>query len=123
MLIQKKSTVLIIEDEAPIRKLLNISLESRGYKTIDCDSGAEGVRLVASAKPDIVILDLGLPDQDGKEAIKMIREWTQVPIIVCSVRNDDSEMIEAFNLGADDYMIKAHFMPSEVVKKIKQIMK
>ena len=114
---QKKNTVLIIEDEPPIRKLLTITLEGRGYKVVDCDNGQEGARLVASVKPEIVLLDLGLPDIDGKEVIKIVREWSQVPIIVCSVRSDDSEVIKALDAGADDYITKP-FNPDILLARI-----
>jgi two-component system KDP operon response regulator KdpE len=102
----KKSTILVVEDEPPLRKLLTISLENAGYKMVDCDKGREGVRLAASVKPELMLVDLGLPDIDGKEVIKQVREWSQVPIIVCSVRNDDREIISALDLGADDYVTK-----------------
>src|SRR5579872_5737809 len=103
---QKKNTILLIEDELPIRKVLTISLESVGYKVVECDNGREGGRLTASINPDLIILDLGLPDIDGKEVIAGIRVWSQVPIIVCSVRNGDKEIIDALEAGADDYITK-----------------
>lgn len=114
---QKKNTVLIIEDEPPIRKLLSITLESKGYKVVEADNGREGARLVASVKPEIVLLDLGLPDKDGQEVIRDIREWSHVPIIVCSVRSDDSEIIRAFDSGADDYVTKP-FNPDILLARI-----
>ncbi len=114
---QKKNTVLVIEDEAPIRKLLSITLEVNGFKMVDADNGREGTRLIASVKPDLVLLDLGLPDIDGKEVIQAVREWSQVPIIVCSVRSDDSEIIKALDLGADDYVTKP-FNPDVLLARI-----
>lgn len=114
---QKKSTILIIEDEPPIRKLLTITLEGNGYKAAVADSGAEGARLVSSIKPELVLLDLGLPDQDGKEVIKVIREWSQVPIIVCSVRSEDDEIVTALEAGADDYITKP-FNPDVLLARI-----
>jgi len=114
---QKKNTILIIEDEPPIRKLLTITLEGKGYKAVDADEGRAGARLVASVKPELVLLDLGLPDMDGKEVIKIIREWSQVPIIVCSVRSDDSEVIAALELGANDYVTKP-FNPEVLLARI-----
>lgn len=105
-MLQKKSTVLVIEDELPIRKVLSISLEGAGYKLVECDNGREGLRLAASVKPELILLDLGLPDIDGKDVITGVREWTQTPIIVCSVRNSDNEIIQALNAGADDYVTK-----------------
>ena len=98
----KKPTILIVEDEPLIRKLLTISLENADYKVVPSNNGREAVRLVASVRPDLIVLDLGLPDIDGKEVIAKVREWSQVPIIICSVRNDDTEVIRAIELGADD---------------------
>lgn len=114
---QKKNTILIIEDEPPIRKLFNISLEGAGCKTVECDNGSEGTRLAASVRPDLILLDLGLPDMDGKEVITQIREWSQVPIIICSVRNADEEIIRALELGADDYVTKP-FNPDVLLARI-----
>jgi len=114
---QKKSTILLIEDELPIRKVLNISLESAGYKVVDCDNGREGARLAASVDPELILLDLGLPDIDGKEIITQVREWSQVPIIICSVRNADQEIIEALEAGADDYITKP-FNPEVLLARI-----
>lgn len=114
---QKKNTILIIEDEPPIRKLLTITLEGKGYKVVDADNGREGARLVASVKPELVVLDLGLPDVDGKEVIQTVREWSQVPIIVCSVRDDDVEVVKALELGADDYITKP-FNPDVLMARI-----
>lgn len=113
----RKSTILVVEDEQAIRKLYNISLESVGYRIMECDNGREGARLAASLKPELVLLDLGLPDIDGKEVIKSIRQWSQMPIIVCSVRNDDREIVEALDLGADDYVIKP-FNPDVLLARI-----
>lgn len=101
-----RNTVLIVDDEPQIRKLLAITLEGAGYKTAECENGKEGVRLAASLKPDLVLLDLGLPDMDGKEVIVALREWTQVPIVVLSVRDEDREIADVLNLGADDYITK-----------------
>ncbi len=105
-MLEKKNTILVIEDELPIRKVLAISLENAGYKMVECDNGREGVRLSVSVKPDLILLDLGLPDIDGKEVITNVRQWTQTPIIVCSVRNREEEIIEALQTGADDYVTK-----------------
>lgn len=114
---QKKSTVLIIEDEPPIRKVLTISLESAGYKVVECDNGREGIRLAASVSPELILLDLGLPDIDGKEVIAGVREWSQVPIIICSVRHTDDEIIRALSAGADDYVTKP-FNPDVLLARI-----
>lgn len=113
----KKNKILLIEDELPIRKVLNIALDSAGYKVVECDNGKEGMRLAASVSPDLILLDLGLPDIDGKEVIAGVREWSQVPIIVCSVRNSDQEIIQALSGGADDYVIKP-FNPDVLLARI-----
>lgn len=105
-MLQKKNTILVIEDELPIRKVLSIALDSAGYKMVECDNGREGIRLSASVKADLILLDLGLPDIDGKEVIKGVRNWAQTPIIVCSVRSSDEEIIQALREGADDYVTK-----------------
>ena len=114
---QKKSTVLVIEDEPPIRKLFSIVLEDGGYKVVECANGKEGLRLAASVKPELILLDLGLPDIDGKEVITQIRDWSQVPIIVCSVRNADDEIVKALEMGADDYVTKP-FNPEVLMARI-----
>jgi two-component system KDP operon response regulator KdpE len=114
---QKKSTILVIEDEPPIRKLFNISLDGAGYKVVECDNGNEGLRLAASIKPELILLDLGLPDIDGKDVISNIREWSQIPIVVCSVRNGDDEVIKALELGADDYVTKP-FNPDVLLARL-----
>lgn len=114
---EKKNTILVIEDEPPIRRLFTITLEGRDFKVVDADNGRTGARLAASVKPDLVLLDLGLPDIDGKEVIAMIREWSQVPIIVCSVRNADDEVIKALELGADDYITKP-FNPQVLLARV-----
>lgn len=113
----KRNTVLIIEDEPPIRKLYGISLEGAGFKSMECGSGAEGLRLAASTRPDLILLDLGLPDMDGKDVITHLREWSQIPIIVCSVRSNDDEIIRALEVGADDYMTKP-FNPEVLLARI-----
>ncbi|TNE64341.1 MAG: response regulator transcription factor [Alphaproteobacteria bacterium] len=114
---QKKSTILVVDDEPQIRKLLKISLEAYGMKAEEAEKGGEAVRLSASLKPDLILLDLGLPDMDGKEVIESVRGWSQVPIIVCSARGDDKEMIEAFDKGADDYVTKP-FNPDVLIARV-----
>lgn len=116
-MISKKNTILIVDDESQIRKLLKITLESEGYKTEECDNGTQAVRIAASLKPNLILLDLGLPDIDGKDVIDMVRQWSQTPIIVCSVRNDDREIVDALNRGADDYVTKP-FNPDILIARI-----
>lgn len=101
-----KSTILVIDDEKQIRKFLRITLSASGYKVEEAEKGEIGVRMAASLKPDLIICDLGLPDIDGTEAIQQIREWSQLPIIVLSIRSDSKDIVEALDLGADDYLVK-----------------
>jgi two-component system, OmpR family, KDP operon response regulator KdpE len=103
---EKKNTILIVDDEQQIRKMLSIFLNGINIKTEESDSGKQALRMCASIKPDLILLDLGLPDIDGKEVISQIREWSQVPIIVLSVRALDEEIVAALNTGADDYVVK-----------------
>ncbi|WP_417793447.1 response regulator transcription factor [Terasakiella pusilla] len=116
-IVNKKNTVLVVDDEPQIRKLLKIILLDEGFKVEECENGAQAVRMSISIKPDLVILDLGLPDMDGKEVIDNIREWSQVPIIVCSVRDSDSEVVDALGRGADDYVTKP-FNPDVLMARI-----
>jgi len=98
--------ILIVEDDPQIRKFLTITLTSHDFAVIPAESGKEGIRLATSVKPDGILLDLGLPDIDGSEVIKSVREWSKIPIIVLSVRNQEEEKVKAFDLGANDYVTK-----------------
>jgi two-component system KDP operon response regulator KdpE len=97
---------LIIEDDAPIRKFLRISLEANAFSVEEARLGEDGIRLAGECRPDVVILDLGLPDIDGIEAIGRIREWSKLPILVLSVRSDSREKVRALDAGANDYVTK-----------------
>jgi CheY-like chemotaxis protein len=98
--------ILVIDDEPQIRKFLRISLNAHGYEVIEAVRGEDGVAKCATEGPDLVILDLGLPDLDGQEVIAQIREWSKVPIIVLSVRAAEGEKVAALDRGADDYATK-----------------
>lgn len=102
----KKNTILIIDDEEEIRKMLKIFLDSADYRTVESESGKQAIRLAASIKPNLVLLDLGLPDMDGKEVIQNLRLWSQVPIVVLTARSSDQELVDALDLGADDFIVK-----------------
>jgi two-component system KDP operon response regulator KdpE len=115
---EMKNTILIVDDEVQIRKMLNIFLNASDYKIEESDCGKQAVRMANSVKPDLILLDLGLPDIDGKEVITQIREWSQVPIIVLSVRAVDEEVVAALDAGADDYVIKP-FNADVLVARIK----
>lgn len=114
---ERKNTVLIIDDEPQIRKMLTIFLDTCNFKVEETDGGKQGVRLAAAVKPDIILLDLGLPDMDGKEVVSAVRQWSHTPIIVLSVRSQDEEVAAALNLGADDYVIKP-FNPEVLLARI-----
>jgi two-component system, OmpR family, KDP operon response regulator KdpE len=98
--------ILVIDDEPQIRRFLRISLSAYGYEVVEAVRGEEGIDKCATTSPDLVILDLGLPDLDGQEVITCIREWSKVPIIVLSVRAGEAEKVAALDHGADDYVTK-----------------
>ncbi len=98
--------ILVVDDEPQIRKFLRISLTANGYEVIEAENGRQGIDAVLSGKPDLVILDLGLPDLDGQEVITAIRKDSAVPIIVLSVRAQEMDKVEALDRGADDYVPK-----------------
>ena len=102
----KGARILVVDDELQIRKLLRISLSAHGYEVEEARNGQEAVSMAAAGKPELVILDLGLPDMDGKEVVRRIREWSQVPIIVLSAREQEQEKVDALDAGADDYITK-----------------
>lgn len=101
-----KIRVLVIDDEAAILRFLKLALEANNYEMTSAGTVAEGIKRIAAETPDIVLLDLGLPDGDGKDVIRRAREWSDLPIIVLSARERETEKIEALDLGADDYVNK-----------------
>lgn len=103
---QEKTKVLIIDDENSIRRFLRTSLDAHGYTVCEAATGEDGLIQAASSQPDLIILDLGLPGISGIEVTRRIREWTDTPIIILSVQNQDSDKIEALDAGADDYLTK-----------------
>ena len=98
--------VLIVDDEPQILRFLRPALDAAGYNVIEAESGGEALRKVATVAPDLVVLDLGLPDMDGKEVVSRLRAWSPIPIIILSARDRESEKIAALDLGADDYIEK-----------------
>jgi two-component system, OmpR family, KDP operon response regulator KdpE len=114
----KGATVLVVDDEPPIRRLLRTSLGAQGYTVIEAGSGRDALALVNHDKPDLVILDLGLPDLNGIEVIRAVRAHSTVPIIVLSVRDDERGKVEALDLGADDYVTKP-FGVEELVARMR----
>lgn len=101
-----KPSALVIDDELQIRRLLRVCLEGKGYRVSEAATGQEGITLAAQHPPDVVILDLGLPDIDGVTVLKRLREWTKVPVVVLSVRDREEDKIAALDNGADDYVTK-----------------
>ena len=109
--------VLVVDDERPIRRFLQASLSGH-YQVIEAANGEEALQAVVSDKPELVILDLGLPDIDGVDVTRRLREWTQVPIIIVSVREQEAEKIRALDAGADDYLTKP-FGAAELMARIR----
>ncbi|CUH95221.1 KDP operon transcriptional regulatory protein KdpE [Propionispora sp. 2/2-37] len=102
--------ILIIDDEPQIQKLLKVSLQAYGYHLYGAVSGQEGIQQAAACKPDLAIVDLGLPDMDGKTVVRQIREWSTMPVIILTARDQEQEKIEALDAGADDYVTKPFSM-------------
>ena len=113
-----KSTVLVVDDELQIRRLLRVCLEANGYRVVEAATGQEGIREAAQCRPDVVILDLGLPDLDGVTVLKRLREWSRVPVVVLSVRDRDEDKIAALDHGADDYVTKP-FSTGELLARLR----
>ena len=113
-----RATILVVDDEPPIRRLLRTSLTAQGYDVLEATGGQEAIDAAEREKPDLVILDLGLPDLGGIEVIRVVRQRTSVPIIVLSVRDDERGKVEALDLGADDYVTKP-FGVDELVARIR----
>lgn len=103
---RKKPCILIIDDEPQIRHFLLISLKTEGYELLEAENGETGLGLCARYSPDLVILDLGLPDMDGSDVLAALREWSTVPVIILSVRDRELEKVKALDLGANDYVTK-----------------
>ncbi|MGE5363716.1 MAG: response regulator [Bacteroidota bacterium] len=113
-----KTNILIIDDEPQIRKILKLTLEAQEYKITEAGNASEGIIFAGTSQPGVIILDLGLPDQDGFEVLKEIRSYSQTPVIVLSVRNSEDDIVAALDLGADDYMTKP-FNTSELLARIR----
>ena len=114
--------VLVVDDEAAIRRFLRASLTAHNYVVFEADSGQGAISAVTSERPDVVILDLGLPDLDGIEVAKLLRSWTQIPIIVLSVRGQEADKIAALDAGADDYVTKP-FGVGELLARLRVVLR
>jgi two-component system KDP operon response regulator KdpE len=106
-----KPVALVIDDEVQIRRLLRVVLESENYQVLDAETGQQGLMEIAGRRPDVILLDLGLPDLDGLEVLKRLREWSEAPVIVLTVRDDVQEKVGALDAGADDYVTKPFSTP------------
>jgi two-component system KDP operon response regulator KdpE len=118
MIMDIKPLILIVEDDKPIKKFMSVSLEAQGYKCIETEFGNAAITLIFSHNPDIIILDLGLPDMDGLDVIDKVRESTKARIIVVSARGRESEKVEALDKGADDYLTKP-FSVAELLARVR----
>jgi len=112
------TTILVIDDESQIRKLLEITLDSNGYKTLFAATAKEGIAMAASHTPDLILLDLGLPDDDGQNVLVKLREWFQNPIIILTVKSAETEIVKALDNGANDYLTKP-FRTQELLARIR----
>ena len=114
----KRYTILVVEDDPAVRNLVSTALESRDYEHLTAATGKAAITSAATYSPDIILLDLGLPDIDGIDVIKRVRTWTNVPIIVLSARGEDTDKIEALDAGADDYLTKP-FSVGELLARLR----
>jgi two-component system KDP operon response regulator KdpE len=115
---QEKELILLIEDEPQMRRFLRVTLQGHGYRLVEADSGRAGLAEATARNPDVVLLDLGLPDMDGIEVTERFREWSEVPIIVISAREQEEDKIRALDAGADDYLTKP-FGAGELLARIR----
>jgi two-component system KDP operon response regulator KdpE len=116
------NSVVIIDDEPQIRKLLTITLQSNNYQVTEAATGKEGIRLVSSLTPDIVLLDLGLPDESGHEILKHLREWFTNPVMIISVQSNEGDIVKALDNGANDYLVKP-FRTGELLARIRSALR
>jgi len=113
-----QSTALVIDDEPQIRRLLRVTLESEGFRVVDAATGQEGIMQAAQCRPDVILLDLGLPDMDGVNVLKRLREWSKVPVLILSVRDREGDKVSALDAGADDYVTKP-FGSAELLARLR----
>ncbi|MCC6390304.1 MAG: response regulator transcription factor [Bryobacterales bacterium] len=114
--------VLVVDDEPAIRRFLRVSLEAHGYMLHEAATGEEALQIVPACRPDLIILDMGLPGMDGTEVVRCLREWTQTPILILSVQGDESAKIAALDAGADDYLTKP-FGPGELQARMRAMLR
>ena len=117
-----KDKVLIVEDEQSISNFISMVLNASGYDTIIVGSGEEALTMIASHCPDLIVLDLGLPDMDGMEVLKSVRKWSNLPVVVVSARNHEHDKVDALDYGADDYLVKP-FEMKELMARINAVLR
>ncbi len=117
-----KETILVIDDEIQIRRFLKIGLESRGYRVHEAETGEEGITRTVMVKPDVILLDLNLPDMNGIMVLKKIREWYRAPVIILTVRESENDKIELLDNGADDYITKP-FVMGELLARVRAVLR
>ena len=117
-----KPLILVVEDDPSVRNLITTTLKTNDYRYVVAPNGSAAIMEATSHNPEIILLDLGLPDMDGIEILKKIREWSAVPVIVVSARGEESDKVEALDLGADDYISKP-FNPLELVARVKAVLR
>lgn len=115
---EKSPLLLLVEDEASMRKFLRSFLTGSGYRMVEASTGQEALQMAESAQPDLILLDLGLPDMDGQEVLRDLRQWIKVPIIILTIRDQDVQKITALDHGADDYITKP-FSSGELLARIR----
>lgn len=114
--------ILVVDDEPQIRKFLRISLGANGYDVVEAETGAAGIEAVRAQAPDLLVLDLGLPDMDGQEVVSAVREFSAMPIIILSVRADEFDKVEALDRGANDYVVKP-FGIAELMARVRAVLR
>lgn len=117
-MVKLQPLVLLVDDERPIRRLVHTALTHEGFRVIEAETGEQAVRLAAQQPPDLVILDLGLPDEDGQSVLRRLREWLRAPIIILSARDQEQQKVTALDNGADDYLTKP-FSTAELLARIR----
>ncbi len=115
---ENKPSVLVIDDEQQIRRLLHVTLEANGYRVLAAASGEEGMTLATMDRPDVIVLDLSLPDLDGTELLRRLRQWSTIPIVILSARASEQDIIQCLDTGADDYLVKP-FHSGELLARIR----
>lgn len=113
-----KPIVLVIDDEIQIRRLLELTLKTNGYKVLLAETAQEGIRRAETDHPELTVLDLGLPDMDGIEVLKRIRQWSSMPVVIVSVRDSETDIVRCLDAGADDYLIKP-FRTGELLARVR----